>query len=117
MTDERKAELGVLLKAMAIELQNIADELREDMGNRHIGIEISGNSSDLSHLGLDASCYITAHLHEEDVDGERRMVAITEYKDREADADNKISKLLFYDRNDIVRKDEEDGESESNTEE
>ena len=53
MTDERKEELGVLLKAMAIELQNIADELREDMGNRHICIEISGNSSDMSYLGLD----------------------------------------------------------------
>lgn len=106
MTDERKLELGKRLKEMGDELQRMATEWGEATGLPLASIEISGTNNR-------GTVYSTAYLHEEDTQGNRRMVGVSEYlKNKE----NVIKDLFMYGRNDIVQEDKED-ETEENTEE
>ena len=109
MTNKRKLELGKRIKEIGEELQRMATEWGEATGLPRVTIEVSGTDNKVT-----ASVYSSAYIHEEDTQGERRMVCAHDYlKDKE----NVIENLFMYDRNDIVQEEEEDETGKENTEE
>lgn len=109
MTDERKLELGKRIKEMGDELQKMATEWGEATGLPNVTIEVNGtNNKNIM------SVYSTAYLHEEDKQGNRRMVCVHEYLNNE---ENVIKNLFMYDRNDIKTEKEVEEDGENNTEE
>lgn len=109
MTDERKLELGKRIKEMGDELQRMATEWGEATGLHIVTIEVNGTNSKNT-----MSVYSSAYLHEEDIQGNRRMVGVHEYLNNE---ENVIENLLMYGRNDIKQEEEKDETGKENTEE
>lgn len=109
MTNERKLELGKRLKEIGDELQRMATEWREATGLPYVTIEVSGTDNKNT-----MSMYSSAYLHEQDTQGNRRMVGVHEYLNNE---ENVIENLLMYDRNDIKQEEEKDETGKENTEE
>lgn len=98
MTEERKIELGLRVKAIGKELEEIAKEWTLENGLVRAAIEVSGQY-DTTFEGREPDTVV--HLFENSSNVEpRRMVAISSY------LNDKVEDVFTTDRNDIVEKED-----------